>query len=129
MAGCADLEFMWRERSLLCVLFLELKMPGRRQSQSQLDFMNRVKSLGPYCVARSINEALAALDTYGLLTETRIGTISPPPLPTNDPAPNPVASAPHAPQTARNDRTCENPPWPLADTGQPAKLTRSLPNG
>jgi hypothetical protein len=67
MAGSADLEFLWRDAGALRVLFLELKLPGRPLLQSQLDFRDRVRSLGPYCVATTINEALAALATYGLL--------------------------------------------------------------
>jgi hypothetical protein len=69
MAGCADLEFMWREAGMLRVLFLELKLPGRPLQPSQLDFMELVRPLGPYCVATTINEALAALATYGLLAQ------------------------------------------------------------
>ena len=68
MAGCADLEFMWRDGNVLRVLFLELKLPGRKQSPSQLTFMDRVTPLGPYCVATTIEEALAALTVYGLIT-------------------------------------------------------------
>lgn len=68
MAGCADLEFMWRDDGDLRVLFLELKLPGRKPSPSQLEFRERVRSLGPYCVATTIDEALAALTTFGLLT-------------------------------------------------------------
>jgi len=68
LAGCADLEFMWREDGTLRVLFLELKLPGRKQTASQLSFMDRVKPLGPYCVVTSIAEALAALTAYGLVS-------------------------------------------------------------
>jgi len=67
LAGCADLEFLWREENVLRVLFLELKLPGRKQTQSQLDFMDRVRPLGPYCVVTTIEEALAALTAYGLI--------------------------------------------------------------
>jgi hypothetical protein len=70
LAGCADLEFMWSEAGLLRVLFLELKLPGRPLIQSQLDFRDSVRPFGPYCVATSIAEALAALETYGLLART-----------------------------------------------------------
>lgn len=70
LAGCADLEFMWREGSGLRVLFLELKLPGRKQSPSQLSFMDKVTPLGPYCIATTIEEALAALTVCGLLTTT-----------------------------------------------------------
>jgi hypothetical protein len=67
LAGCADLEFMWRDGNILRVLFLELKLPGRKQSPSQLSFMDKVTPLGPYCIATTIEEALAALTVYGLL--------------------------------------------------------------
>jgi hypothetical protein len=67
LAGCADLEFMWLDGAALRVLFLELKLPGRKQSPSQIEFMDRVTPLGPYCIATTIEEALAALEVYGLL--------------------------------------------------------------
>jgi len=70
LAGCADLEFMWRDGNMLRVLFLELKLPGRKQNDAQRAFMDRVRALGPYCVATSITEALAALSVYGLLQQT-----------------------------------------------------------
>jgi len=69
MAGCADLEFMWREGGTLRVLFLELKLPGRQPSQAQFEFMERVRPLGPYCIATNVSQALAALAAFGLLTE------------------------------------------------------------
>jgi hypothetical protein len=67
LAGCADLEFMWLDQKMLCVLFLELKLPGRSQLPSQVDFMERVTPFGPYCIVTTIEEALAALAAYGLL--------------------------------------------------------------
>jgi hypothetical protein len=67
LAGCADLEFMWRDGNVLRVLFLELKLPGRKQLPSQLTFMDKVTPFGPYCIATTIDEALAALTVYGLL--------------------------------------------------------------
>ncbi|HEY2244021.1 MAG TPA: hypothetical protein VGH47_07350 [Xanthobacteraceae bacterium] len=67
LAGCADLEFMWKDGRLLRVLFLELKMPGRTPSETQLMFRDRVTPLGPYCVVTTIDEALAALMAFGLL--------------------------------------------------------------
>jgi hypothetical protein len=69
LAGCADLEFMWRDEFRLRVLFLELKMPGRKQAPSQCEFMKKVAPFGPYCIATTIEEALAALAAYGLLVE------------------------------------------------------------
>jgi hypothetical protein len=70
LAGCADLEFMWRDaKGLLRVLFLELKLPGRKLLPSQESFAKQVQPLGPYCVATSINEALAALKAYNLLLD------------------------------------------------------------
>ena len=72
MAGCADLEFMWRDERGLHVLFLELKLPGRKQTPSQLEFMELVRPLGPYCVATTIPEALAALATCGLLVRAEM---------------------------------------------------------
>jgi hypothetical protein len=67
LAGCADLEFLWRDGSTLRVLFLELKLPGRKQSPSQVRFMEQVQPLGPYCIATTIDEVLAALSVFGLL--------------------------------------------------------------
>jgi hypothetical protein len=67
LAGCADLEFMWRDGNVLRVLFLELKLPGRKQLPSQLTFMDKVTPFGPYCIATTIDEALAALTVNGLL--------------------------------------------------------------
>jgi hypothetical protein len=68
LAGCADLEFMWRDGRRLCVLFMELKLPGRRkQLPSQVEFEERVIRFGPYCVVTTIDEALAALMAFGLL--------------------------------------------------------------
>jgi len=67
LAGCADLEFMWKDGRLLRVLFLELKLRGRKQSPSQVAFEEQVTPFGPYCVATSIDEALAAVMAFGLL--------------------------------------------------------------
>lgn len=67
LAGCADLEFMWRDGNAVRVLFMELKLPGRRLLPSQLAFRDKVAPLGPYCVVTTIDEALAAMDVYGLL--------------------------------------------------------------
>jgi hypothetical protein len=68
LAGSPDLEFLWRDpNGELRILFLELKRPGAKLSESQLAFMERVKRLGPYCVATTIDEAFAALRTCGLV--------------------------------------------------------------
>jgi len=68
LAGCADLEFIWRDaEGFLRILFIEFKLPGRKQSEVQLAFMERARHLGPYCVASTIEEALAALRHNGLL--------------------------------------------------------------
>lgn len=68
MAGCADLEFIWRDSDgNLRILFVELKLPGRKLSSTQEAFRQRVNKLGPYCVATSIDEALAAVKQNGLL--------------------------------------------------------------
>jgi hypothetical protein len=68
LAGSADLEFIWREGVTVRMLFIELKLPGRKLSASQVAFRERVRHLGPYCVARTIDEALAALATFRLLS-------------------------------------------------------------
>ena len=75
MAGCADLEFMWVDaHGFLRVLFLELKLPGRTLTSSQEHFKRRVRPLGPYYVATTINEALETLRTYDLLQNASIST-------------------------------------------------------
>lgn len=68
MAGCADLEFIWRDGDgILRILFIELKLPGRKLSPTQEAFRDQVTRLGPYCVATTIDEALAALKQNDLL--------------------------------------------------------------
>src|SRR5262245_42873017 len=68
MAGCADLEFIWRDiDGELHILFIELKLPKRKLSPAQAAFRDRVIRLGPYCVATTIDEALAALKQNDLL--------------------------------------------------------------
>jgi hypothetical protein len=68
LAGCADLEFIWVDQGgFLRILFLELKAPGRKLTLSQEQFMRRVRCFGPYCIATTIDEALAALRMYNLL--------------------------------------------------------------
>jgi len=47
LAGCADLEFMWRDGRVLRVLFLELKMPKRKLMASQVAFRDKVTPFGP----------------------------------------------------------------------------------
>src|SRR5262245_37037272 len=68
MAGCADLEFIWRDiAGELHILFIELKLPKRKLSPTQEAFRDRVTRLGPYCVGTTLDEALAALKQNGLL--------------------------------------------------------------
>jgi len=68
VAGCADLEFMWRDaEGHLRVLFLELKLPGRKQTAAQIAFMQRVRAFGQYYVADTIDQALAVIARNGLI--------------------------------------------------------------
>jgi hypothetical protein len=67
LAGSSDLEFMWRDGNTVRVLFIELKLPGRKLSASQVAFRGRVRHLGPYCVATTIDDALDTLMAFGLL--------------------------------------------------------------
>jgi hypothetical protein len=83
LPGAADLEFNWCEpgtaacRSGECdpvvgkarrVLHLELKLPGRQQSDLQKEFALAVRLLGDeYHVVRSIDEAINILGERGLL--------------------------------------------------------------
>jgi len=68
VAGCADLEFMWRDaEGYLRVLFLELKLPGRKQTAAQIAFMERVRAFGQYYVADTVDQALAVIVRNGLI--------------------------------------------------------------
>lgn len=50
---------------------LELKAPGGRPTKEQLGFLSEVAREGGYvCVAEGIDRALAALEAWGLLTNT-----------------------------------------------------------
>jgi hypothetical protein len=50
------------------ILFLELKLPGRKQSEAQAGFALAMKLLGAeYQVARSVDEAIAILGERGLI--------------------------------------------------------------
>ena len=47
---------------------LELKAPGGRPSEPQLDFMARFADAGGHtCIAEGLNQALAALESWQLL--------------------------------------------------------------
>jgi hypothetical protein len=66
--GVADLEFHWRARGRQQTLFLELKSAKGRQSDSQIEFAERVRAIGyRYETASSSTEAIAILQRYGLL--------------------------------------------------------------
>lgn len=72
LPGSADLEFHWSERGILPkerrVLHLELKNGKAPMSDRQAEFALAVKLLGDdYCIARSIDEAIAILGERGLL--------------------------------------------------------------
>ena len=68
LPGSADLEFFWREPAGFCVLFLELKVAGRKQSVEQMAFGLAMMTLGAdYLVASSIDEAIAAVGMRGLI--------------------------------------------------------------
>ena len=70
LPGCADLEFLYRTAAGAgpCILFLELKLPGRKCSEAQMVFALAVKLLGAeYEVACSIDEAIGVLGKRGLI--------------------------------------------------------------
>ena len=69
LAGSADLEFFYRNAAgAPCLLFLELKLPGRKCSEAQMGFALAVKLLGAeYEVACSINEAIGVIGKRGLI--------------------------------------------------------------
>jgi hypothetical protein len=77
LAGSADLEFHWCEvdalgRKCRRCLHLELKRPGGRQTETQAGFALAMRVLGDeYYLVHSIDEALAILDSRGLLRSDR----------------------------------------------------------
>ena len=47
---------------------LELKAPGGRPSEGQLEFLSDMQEQGAYgCIAEGLNEAIAVLEAWGLL--------------------------------------------------------------
>ena len=69
LPGSADLEFFYRNAAgTPCLLFLELKLPGRKCSEAQMGFALAMKLLGAeYEVACSIDEAIGILGKRGLI--------------------------------------------------------------
>ena len=69
LAGSADLEFFFRNAAgTPCLLFLELKLPGRKCSEAQMGFALAMKLLGAeYEVACTIDEAIGVLGKRGLI--------------------------------------------------------------
>ena len=71
LAGVLDLQFLYQgPTGRLCVLFLELKTRKGTLTDQQSEFMRRVARLG--CAtetAHSIDEAVAILERYGILTK------------------------------------------------------------
>jgi len=73
LPGVSDLVFLWKEvceskKPRLCVLFLELKLPGRLATEEQIAFGLAVRLAGAdFAVARSIDEAVEELGRRGLL--------------------------------------------------------------
>lgn len=68
LAGSADLEFFYRAGSRLNVLFLELKLPGRKCSPVQEAFGLAARLLGAeYEVACTIDEAIGVVGKRGLI--------------------------------------------------------------
>ena len=69
LPGSADLEFFYRNAAgTPCLLFLELKLPGRKCSEAQIVFALAVKLLGAeYEVACSIDEAIGVIGKRGLI--------------------------------------------------------------
>jgi hypothetical protein len=65
LAGGADLEFFYHGPR---ILFLELKLPGRKLSDTQAGFALAMKLLGAeYFVVTSIDEAIAIVGERGLI--------------------------------------------------------------
>ena len=56
---------MWRDGRVLRVLFLGIETAGTQAVAIAVDVHGQGKPLGPYCIAATIEEALAV---YGLLT-------------------------------------------------------------
>jgi hypothetical protein len=69
LPGSADLEFFYRNAAgTPCILFLELKLPGRKCSEAQMVFALAVKLLGAeYEVACSIDKAIGVIGKRGLI--------------------------------------------------------------
>ena len=69
LPGSADLEFFYRNAAgMPCLLFLELKLPGRKCSEAQMVFALAIKLLGAeYEVACSIDEAIGVIGKRGLI--------------------------------------------------------------
>ena len=69
LPGSADLEFFYRNAAgAPCLLFLELKLPGRKCSEAQMGFALAMKLLGAeYEVACSIDEAIGVIGKRGLI--------------------------------------------------------------
>jgi hypothetical protein len=64
LAGASDL-LLWHQGNSFA---LELKSPGRRPTEAQLEFMARFNEAGGHtAVAEGIDRALACLDAWGLL--------------------------------------------------------------
>jgi hypothetical protein len=63
--GVFDL-LLYHRKELFC---LELKAPGGRPTEAQLEFRDGMAKQGAYtCIAEGLDEALMALDLWGLLT-------------------------------------------------------------
>ena len=69
LPGSADLEFFYLNTAgTPCLLFLELKIPGRKPSEAQDAFALAVKLLGAeYEVACTIDEAIGVIGKRGLI--------------------------------------------------------------
>jgi hypothetical protein len=64
LAGTSDF-LLWHQGNSFA---LELKAPGGRPSEAQLDFMARFADAGGHtCIAEGLNQALAALESWQLL--------------------------------------------------------------
>jgi len=68
LPGSADLKFFWCDDDQLRVLFLELKLPGRKLSDAQVEFALRVGLTGAKLfVATSIDEAIGVVGAHDLI--------------------------------------------------------------
>lgn len=78
LPGCADLEFFWRDGRLR-VLFMELKMPKNKLSETQSLFANRAQAIGAeHVTVKSIDDALDLLRERKLLrSDVRIDSLVP----------------------------------------------------